>query len=105
MQSLHECLSSSLTTQITVIMKNRVKQNKHIKELLSCCCVRAGSLAESRTFRCIKPVFTHNINHKQIQTNIKQIETNMVGKSAKWKVGVGLEMVQHLLSVCEAKLS
>ena len=28
----------------------------------------------------------------------------MVGKSAKWKVGVGLEMVQHLLSVCEAKL-
>ena len=26
-------------------------------------------------------------------------------KSAKWKVGVGLEMVQHLLSLCEAKLS
>ena len=26
-------------------------------------------------------------------------------KSAKWKAGVGLEMVQHLLSLCKAKLS
>ena len=33
-----------IIVQFTVIMKNRVKKNKHIKELLSCCCIRAGSL-------------------------------------------------------------
>ena len=33
-----------ILVQFQVIMKNRVKQKKQIKELLSCCCIRAGSL-------------------------------------------------------------
>ncbi len=33
-----------ILVQFQVIMKNRVKQKKQIRELLSCCCIRAGTL-------------------------------------------------------------
>ena len=33
-----------ILVQFQVIMKNHVKQKKQLRELLSCCCIRAGTL-------------------------------------------------------------